>query len=73
MSSSSPKIFFVEGIRHSAVVLAASEEEAVRLATTNSSETANPAVLFGGVDGWEFPKATELRLPSGYALVQTKG
>ncbi len=70
---SGPKLFYVDGVRHSAVVLAASEEEAVRLANAaSSSEERDARVLFGYVGDWESPGATELKLPAGFELVETK-
>jgi hypothetical protein len=50
-----------------------SEEEAVKLAIAASSLGEGDArVLFGGVDEWEPPQATELKLPRGYELIETK-
>ena len=70
---SGPRLFYVDGIRHSAVVVAMSEEEAVKLAVAASSLGEGDArVLFGGVDEWESAKAIELKLPRGYELIETK-
>ena len=70
---SGPRLFYIDGIRHSAVVVAVNEEEAVKLAISASSlQEGDARVLFGGVDEWESPKATELKLPRGYELFETK-
>ena len=67
------KLFHVDGVRHSAVVLAASAEEVVELAIKASgSEEGDARVLFGGVGEWESPTATELKLPRGFELVETR-
>jgi len=62
-----PKLFLVDGIKHSAIVIADSPEEAVRLA--DFKEEPSPMVLHGYVDSWELPQAQELKLPQGYRLV----
>lgn len=68
------KLFYVDGIRHSAVVLARDEKEAVQLASEASrEEKADPRVLYGYVGDWEVPGAHELILPKGYRLVTEKG
>lgn len=54
----SMKVYQVEGIRHQAVVFAASPEEAVA-----------QAVEQGTVGDWEAPVAVEVPLPRGYRLV----
>jgi hypothetical protein len=68
------KLFFIEGIRHSAVVLAADEREAIKLATeAHGSEKKDPRVLFGSVGDWETfgdKSAIELRLPKGYTITK---
>jgi hypothetical protein len=71
---SGPRLFYIDGIRHSAVVIAATEQEAVNLATdAGGSGKDNPMVLFGRVGEWESPKAIELKLPKGVGLVETDG
>ena len=66
-----PKLYYVDGVRHSAVVLAG-KGEAVRLAIAASRpEEADRRVLYGHVDEWEAPGARELKLPRGYHLVTT--
>ncbi len=60
------KLFHVSGVRHSAVVLAETEQEAVKLAASDDEKS--DQVLYGHVDGWEAPEAQELKLPSGYRL-----
>jgi hypothetical protein len=71
---SSPRLFYIDGIRHSAVVIAATGEEAVKLAIDAAGPgKGEAAVLFGGVSEWESPKAIELKLPRGYELIETKG
>jgi len=65
-----PRLYFVDGVRHSAVVLAESKSEAVRLAIAASKPAeANIRVLCGHVDEWEGPSARELKLPKGYRLI----
>ncbi len=60
---------YVEGVTHSAVVLAESKSEAVRLAIAASRpEEADVRVLYGYVGEWEGPSARELKLPKGYHL-----
>jgi hypothetical protein len=69
---SSPRLFYVDGVRHSAVVIAVSEEEAVRLAIEAARLGKGDAkVLFGEVGEWESPRAIELKLPKGLELVET--
>ena len=66
-----PKLFYVEGVRHSAVVLARDAAESIRLATAVSTESkTDPRVLYGYVGDRESPIAHELTLPSGYQLVR---
>ena len=66
-------MYYVDGVRHSAVVLARTKGEAVRLAIAASRpEEADRRVLFGHVDEWEAPGARELKLPRGYRLVATE-
>ena len=68
-----PRLYYVDGIRHSAVVLASTKGEAVRLAIAASRpEEADRRVLYGHVDEWEGPGARELKLPRGYRLVATE-
>ena len=64
------KLFYVEGVRHSAVVLARNKRQAVRLAVDASrNEKPNPYVLYGYIGSWEVPHAYELRLPEGYRFI----
>jgi hypothetical protein len=67
------ELYFVDGIRHSAVVLANGEKQAVELATKAHSGVKIDAVLFGSVGEWEVPSAHELKLPKGYRIVQARG
>jgi hypothetical protein len=68
------KLFYVDGVRHSAVVLARDEKEAIKLAGEASrEEKADPRVLYGYVGDWEAPEAHELILPKEYRLVGEKG
>lgn len=62
------KLYFVSGIRHSAVVLAKNKKDAIVLAE-KSDDT---RVLIGHVGSWESPDAEELRLPTGWNLVKMK-
>ena len=67
-----PKLYYVDGVKHSAVVLAGNKGEVVRLAIAASRpEEADRRVLYGHVDEWEAPGARELKLPRGYRLVTT--
>jgi hypothetical protein len=66
---SGPRLFYVEGVRHSAVVVASSEEEAVE---ASGSGKGDAKVLFGEVGEWESPRAIELKLPKGLELVETQ-
>lgn len=64
------KLFYVSGVRHSAVVLASSSQEAVKLAVgVSRAAKSDPYVLYGSVGDWEVPEAHELKLPSGCQLV----
>ena len=64
-----PIIFLVEGVRHFAIVIAGNEDEAVRFAMNGSDAGASAArVVFGGVQRWEAPETTELKLPEGLRL-----
>ena len=68
---SGPRLFYIDGVRHSAVV-ARSGEEAVKLAVEASSSGKGDAkVVFGSVGEWESPQAVELKLPRGPRLVET--
>jgi hypothetical protein len=49
------KLFFVDGLRHAAVVIAPDAEEAIRLADASHGGEKNPKVLFGSVGSWEGP------------------
>ncbi len=63
-------MYFVDGVRHSAVVIAESKAEALRLAVAASRpEEADVRVLHGHVDEWEAPAARELKLPKRYRLL----
>lgn len=66
------KLYFVDGIRHSAVVLASNAREAVELATKEHGREKPTRVLFGSVAGWEVPTAHELRLPEGYRITSNE-
>ncbi len=64
------KLFYVSGVRHSAVVLASSSQDAVKLAAgVSRAAKSDPYVLYGSVGDWEVPEALELTLPSGCQLV----
>jgi hypothetical protein len=68
-----PKLFFIQGIRHSAIVLAADKKEAIKLATkAHGSEKVDRRVLFGSVGDWETfdNSAIELKLPKGYSITK---
>ena len=64
------KLFFVHGLRHSAVVIANSEKEAIELATKAHAGAAIDEVLFGSVGEWEDPTVHQLKLPNGIRLVE---
>ena len=71
------KPFRIEGIRHSAVVIANDGEEAIKLATeahnsNDDEKNHDPRVLYGSVGDWEIPTAFELMLPRGYQIVSGK-
>ena len=65
-------MYFVEGVRHSAVVMATNQKEAIEFATKARGGKRAPRVLFGSVRAWEGPIAHELKLPKGYRLVEEK-
>lgn len=56
-------------MRHSAVVMANTEEEALKLAADYKGPGSD-RVLFGSVGDWEAPDAYELSLPKGWKIVQ---
>lgn len=65
-----PKLFFVDGIRHSAVVIADNADEAIATAGKSAAEVnTTPKLLYGYVGSWEVPEAHELKLPEGYQLI----
>jgi hypothetical protein len=67
------KLFFIEEIRHSAVVMANNQKEAIELATKAHGEKSGvTGVLFGSVGDWEVLTACELKLPEGYRIVEEK-
>lgn len=72
MSMSPMKLYFVEGIRHSAVVMANGQKEAIEFATKAHGGKRTRGVLFGSVGDWEVPTAYELKFPKGYRLVEEK-
>ncbi len=69
-----PKLFYVEGLRHSAIVLAENEKQAIKLATqAHGNEKVDPRVLFGSVGDWEIfgeRAAVKLKLPKGYVITR---
>ena len=67
------KLYFIDGIRHCAVVMANSRKEAVELATRAREEGINSDnLLFGSVGEWECPTAHELKLPKGYRITEER-
>lgn len=52
------KVYYVQGIRHSAVIFAESLEKAIA-----------QAIEQGLVDEWEMPEATEVPPPKGYKIM----
>ncbi|MDG6953898.1 MAG: hypothetical protein JRN33_02795 [Nitrososphaerota archaeon] len=66
------KLYFVDGVRHSAVVIANNQKEAIGLATEAHGGKRARGVLFGSLGKWEVPTAHELKLPKGYRLVEGK-
>jgi hypothetical protein len=61
------KLYFVNGVRHSAVVMARTKREAIGLAAKVSDDD---RVLFGSVGDWEVLEAYELKLPKGWRIVK---
>jgi hypothetical protein len=61
------KLYFVNGVRHSAVVMARTKKEAIGLAAKVSDDD---RVLFGSVGDWEAPEAHELKLPNGWKIIK---
>ena len=72
IANSPMKLYFVGGIRHSAVVIANNQKEAIELATKAHGGKRARGALFGSVGEWEVPTAHELKLPKGYRLVEGK-
>lgn len=66
------KLYFIEGIRHSAVVMAANQKKAVELVGRASEKRQAPGVLYGSVEDWESPVVHELKLPMGFRIVEEK-
>lgn len=63
-------LYYIDGVRHSAVVMANSPKEAIELATRAHGGVRADEVLFGSVGEWEAPTAHELKLPKGYRLIE---
>ena len=63
------KLYLIDGVRHSAVVIANTEKQAIELATKAHEGGTIDEVLFGSVGEWEVPTAYELKLPRGIRLV----
>lgn len=66
------KLYFIEGIRHSAVVMATTQKEAVELAGRAYEKEQVIGVLYGSVGDWEAPVVHELKLPKGFRIVEEK-
>ena len=66
------KLYFVQGLRHSAVVMARTEKESIELVTKVNGGVEDDRVLFGSVGDWESPNAEELKLPKGWKIIQNK-
>lgn len=66
------KLYFIEGIRHSAIVMAANQKEAVEFAGRAYEKERAPGVLYGSVGDWEVPVAHELKLPKGFHIAERK-
>ncbi len=64
------KLYFVNGVRHSAVVMARTKKEAIRMAAKVREDVPSDHVLFGSVADWEAPEAYELKLPKGWRIIQ---
>jgi hypothetical protein len=64
------KLYYVDGTRHSAIVLASTPDDAVKLAIGASEGNLDERVLHGHVGDWEGPEAKEIPLPSGYSIVK---
>jgi len=62
------KLYFVDGVRHSAVVMARTKKEALGLAAKVHEGVPSDLVLFGFVGDWEAPEAHELKLPKGWRI-----
>ena len=62
------KLFFVQGIRHHAVVMASDQKEAVELAEKAhgaDDDKIDPRVLYGSVRDWEVPEAIRVESSEG--------
>ncbi len=69
-----PRLYYVDGVRHSAVVLAGSKKEAIKLAISASGRgRSDERVLYGFVGKWEIPEARELKLPREYLISKRHG
>lgn len=64
------KLYLVQGVRHSAVVMASTKKESIELATRVHGAVEDDHVLFGSVGSWEAPDAHELKLPKGWKIIQ---
>ena len=66
------KLYFIDGTRHSAGVMANNQKEAIELATKAHGGKRAHGVLIGSVGDWEVPTAHELKLPKAIRLVEGK-
>lgn len=70
------KIFYVQGIRHHAIVIADNKDEAIKLSIADSDEEKDSKVIFGHIGEWEKWKngisALELKLPKGYKIIDER-
>ena len=66
-------LFYVNSVRHHAIVLAHDKNEAIKLSNEANKGLADPRVLFGSVGEWENwsgINASELKLSNGYRIVK---
>lgn len=64
------KLYFIQGVRHSAVVMANSDREAILVATKAQSGAEDDKLLLGSVGDWEGPEAIEIKLPRGFEIIE---
>lgn len=67
------KLFYISGLRHSAIVIAKNADEAIKLVIEerrSEKKELNSRVLYGSVGEWESPEAKEIKLPNNFRIIE---